>query len=32
MGMNDRDLDRLLELYNGEWGGDVGRVYRDCAY
>ncbi|RSB45021.1 glutamate--cysteine ligase [Brevundimonas sp. 357] len=24
--------DRLLELYNGEWGGDVGRVYRDCAY
>ncbi|MBK1969793.1 glutamate--cysteine ligase [Brevundimonas diminuta] len=24
--------DRLLELYNGEWGGDVGRVYRDMAY
>ncbi|MBD3819238.1 MAG: glutamate--cysteine ligase [Brevundimonas diminuta] len=24
--------DRLLELYNGEWGGDVSRVYRDCAY
>ncbi|WP_338576835.1 glutamate--cysteine ligase [Brevundimonas olei] len=24
--------DRLLELYNGEWGGDISRVYRDCAY
>ncbi|MGN6064309.1 glutamate--cysteine ligase [Brevundimonas diminuta] len=24
--------DRLLELYNGEWGGDVSRVYRDMAY
>ncbi len=24
--------DRLLELYNGEWSGDVSRVYRDMAY
>lgn len=24
--------DRLLELYNGEWGGDISRVYRDMAY
>lgn len=24
--------DRLLELYNGEWGGDISRVYRDYAY
>ncbi len=24
--------DRLLELYNGEWAGDISRVYRDCAY
>lgn len=24
--------DRLLELYNGEWGGDLSRVYRDMAY
>ncbi|WP_312218257.1 glutamate--cysteine ligase [Brevundimonas sp.] len=24
--------DRLLELYNGEWSGDISRVYRDCAY
>ncbi|HEY4586595.1 MAG TPA: glutamate--cysteine ligase [Brevundimonas sp.] len=24
--------DRLLELYNGEWGGDISRVYRDFAY
>jgi len=24
--------DRLLELYNGEWDGDISRVYRDCAY
>ncbi|MDO9589254.1 MAG: glutamate--cysteine ligase, partial [Brevundimonas sp.] len=24
--------DRLLELYHGEWGGDVSRMYRDFAY
>ncbi|MDP3803802.1 glutamate--cysteine ligase [Brevundimonas sp.] len=24
--------DRLLELYHGEWGGDVRRMYRDFAY
>ncbi len=24
--------DRLLELYSGEWGGDISRVYRDYAY
>ncbi|WP_368933585.1 glutamate--cysteine ligase [Brevundimonas naejangsanensis] len=24
--------DRLLELYNSEWGGDISRVYRDYAY
>ncbi len=24
--------DRLLELYNGEWAGDISRVYRDYAY
>lgn len=24
--------DRLLELYNGEWSGDISRVYRDMAY
>lgn len=24
--------DRLLELYNGEWTGDISRVYRDFAY
>ncbi|HEX8661925.1 MAG TPA: glutamate--cysteine ligase [Brevundimonas sp.] len=24
--------DRLLELYHGEWAGDVSRIYRDFAY
>ncbi|QTC87202.1 glutamate--cysteine ligase [Brevundimonas pondensis] len=24
--------DRLLELYHGEWQGDVSRIYRDFAY
>jgi glutamate--cysteine ligase len=24
--------DRLLELYNGEWQGDLSRLYRDFAY
>ena len=24
--------ERLLELYHGEWGGDVSRMYRDFAY
>jgi glutamate--cysteine ligase len=24
--------DRLLELYHGEWKGDVSRIYRDFAY
>jgi len=24
--------DRLLELYNGDWQGDVSRIYRDFAY
>ncbi len=24
--------DRLLELYNGEWNGDIERVFTDCAY
>ena len=24
--------DRLLALYEGEWGGDISRVYRDFAY
>lgn len=24
--------ERLLELYHGDWGGDVSRVYRDFAY
>ncbi len=24
--------ERLLELYHGDWQGDVGRIYRDCAY
>ena len=24
--------DRLLELYHGEWQGDVSRMYRDFAY
>ena len=24
--------DRLLELYRGDWQGDVGRIYRDFAY
>jgi len=24
--------DRLLELYHGEWHGDVSRIYRDFAY
>ena len=24
--------DRLLELYNSDWGGDISRVYRDYAY
>ncbi|HAC01358.1 glutamate--cysteine ligase [Brevundimonas naejangsanensis] len=24
--------DRLLELYSGEWAGDISRVYRDFAY
>jgi glutamate--cysteine ligase len=24
--------DKLLELYHGEWKGDVSRVFTDCAY
>jgi len=24
--------ERLLALYNGEWGGDLSRLYRDFAY
>ena len=24
--------DRLLELYHGDWQGDVSRIYRDFAY
>ncbi|HYE47158.1 MAG TPA: glutamate--cysteine ligase [Caulobacter sp.] len=24
--------DRLLEKFHGEWGGDIGRVFQDCAY
>lgn len=24
--------DRLLERYHGEWGGDISRVFQDCAY
>jgi glutamate--cysteine ligase len=24
--------ERLLELYHGEWAGDLGRLYRDFAY
>ena len=24
--------ERLLDLYHGDWGGDVSRVYRDFAY
>lgn len=24
--------DRLLALYNGEWQGDLTRMYRDFAY
>jgi glutamate--cysteine ligase len=24
--------DRLLELYHGEWKGDISRIYRDFAY
>jgi glutamate--cysteine ligase len=24
--------ERLLELYNGPWQGDIGRVFEECAY
>ncbi|MCK5910855.1 MAG: glutamate--cysteine ligase, partial [Caulobacter sp.] len=24
--------ERLLALYNGDWKGDIGRVFTDCAY
>jgi glutamate--cysteine ligase len=24
--------ERLLDLYHGEWQGDVSRIYRDFAY
>ena len=24
--------ERLLSLYEGEWKGDIGRVFTDCAY
>ena len=24
--------DRLLEKFHGEWAGDIGRVFTDCAY
>ena len=26
------EAERLLELYNGEWQGDLTRLYRDFAY
>ncbi len=24
--------DRLLERFHGEWGGDIGKVFEECAY
>ena len=24
--------DKLLDLYNGDWGGDIDRIFTDCAY
>ena len=26
------NADRLIELFNGDWGGDVKRSYQDCVY
>ena len=26
------NADRLIDKFNGEWGGDILRVYQDCRY
>ena len=28
----ESNADRLIRLYKGEWGGDIGRVYEECVY
>ena len=30
--LSPKVADRLLELYQGDWQGDVSRIYRDFAY
>ena len=26
------NADRLIKLFNGDWGGDIKRSYQDCVY
>ena len=32
VGAIESNADRIIELFNGDWDGDVLRSYQDCIY